>query len=186
MPFEFHNRLYRSFSNSVCVTWKGRTGPVEFRNMYRTHGKSVYNYILWICKNPDLSKDILQTVFIHAWTSNRALPETEDGLRKWLFTTARNAFIDSYRSQVRLSRLRDRYEKEMDNGPDEMHGGFFKEMLSECSELERSILYLHLKAGYSYAEVGVMLELTEGHARVVACRAFKRLREILRRNNNGR
>jgi RNA polymerase sigma-70 factor, ECF subfamily len=158
---------------------------MEFRNMYRTHGKSVYNYILWISKNPDMSKDILQTVFINAWTSNRALPESEDGLRRWLFTTARNAFIDTYRCQARLSRLRDQYDKEMNNGLDETSGGFFKEILSECSELERSILYLHLKAGYSYTEIGAMLEITEGNARVVACRAFKRLREILRRKNNG-
>jgi RNA polymerase sigma factor (sigma-70 family) len=50
-------------------------------------------------------------------------------------------------------------------------------MLSECTESERSILYLHLKAGYSHAEIGSILDLSESNVRVKTCRAIKRLRE---------
>jgi RNA polymerase sigma factor (sigma-70 family) len=52
------------------------------------------------------------------------------------------------------------------------------ELVSECSDDERSILYLHLKAGYSYGEIAPMLNLSESNVRVKACRAIKHLRDL--------
>jgi len=152
--------------------------------MYEAHGGNIYNYLLWMTKDPETSRDILQIVFIRAWEA-RSLPENEDALKRWLFTTARNAFFDSYRSRSRLSRLRARYAREFYQAPPEAPRGIFWEILSECSDGERSILYLHLKAGYSYGEIGSVLDMSESNVRVRACRAIKRLREIyLRRKPN--
>ena len=149
----------------------------KFRDMYEAHGGSIYNYLLWMTKDAETSRDILQTVFIRAWEA-KTLPGNEDALKRWLFTTARNAFFDSYRSRGRLSRLRVRYSRETYETPPEPPGGLFREMLAECTDNERSILYLHLKAGYSYAEIGGILALSESNVRVKACRAIKRLREL--------
>jgi RNA polymerase sigma-70 factor (ECF subfamily) len=154
----------------------------KFRDLYETHGGNVYNYLLWMTKDAETSQDVLQTVFIRAWES-KSLPENEGALKRWLFTTARNAFFDSYRSHARFSRLRARYSREFYQAPHTAPSGFFGEILSECSEGERGILYLHLKAGYSYAEIGTILDLSEANVRVKACRAIKRLREIYARRN---
>lgn len=158
------------------------SGPVghrerKFRELYKVHGPSIYNYLLWMTKDRETSSDILQTVFIRAWEA-RLLPGNEDALKRWLFTTARNAFFDTYRGRSRLSRLRVRYAREFYEAPKETHTSLFREILSECSADERSILYLHLKAGYSYGEIGSILDLSESNVRVKTCRAIKRLREM--------
>jgi RNA polymerase sigma-70 factor, ECF subfamily len=150
----------------------------QFKAIYDTHSRALYNYILWMTKSGDASKDVLQTVFIRVWNC-ASLPDNEDHLRRWLFTAARNACLDTFRAHSRLSRLRSRYNSEDFTRPDEPAGGVFWDLLSECSETERCILYLHLKMGYSYGEIGTILGMTEGHARIKMFRAIKRLRQLL-------
>jgi RNA polymerase sigma factor (sigma-70 family) len=146
----------------------------KFRDLYEAQGKNIYNYLLWMTKDVETSREILQIVFIRVWEA-KSMPENGEAIKRWLFTTARNAFFDSYRSHSRLSRLKVRYATEYFQ-PQEAPNGVFWEMLSECSDSERSILYLHLKAGYSYEEIGSILDLSESNVRVKACRAIKRLR----------
>jgi RNA polymerase sigma-70 factor (ECF subfamily) len=152
------------------------------QSLYTTHAKTLYNYILWMTRNTEASKDILQTVFIRLWKSRNA-PSGEDDLRRWLYTMAKNACYDTFRAHARFSRLRDHYTAEFVSTNDDPHEGFFWDMLSEVSETERCILYLHLKAGYSYAEIGRIVELSESNVRVKVCRAIKRLRKVCVRNS---
>jgi RNA polymerase sigma-70 factor, ECF subfamily len=163
--------------DSLAHVGAGSIRIKKFRNTYDAHGGAIYNYLLWMTKDAETSRDILQTVFIRLWEA-KSLPENEDALRRWLFTTARNAFFDSYRSHCRFSRLREHYNREYFQAPPEAPEGQFWNMLSECSDSERSILYLHLKEGYSYKEIGVILNLGESNVRVKTCRAIKRLREL--------
>ncbi|HMD69455.1 MAG TPA: sigma-70 family RNA polymerase sigma factor [Chitinivibrionales bacterium] len=150
-------------------------------SLYATHAKSLYNYVLWMTRNTEASKDILQTVFIRLWKSAN-VPQGEDDVRRWLYTAAKNACYDSFRSHARFSRLRSHYTAEFMSTETDPHDGFFWDMLSELSETERCILYLHLKAGYSYAEIGRIVELSESNVRVKVCRAIKRLRDVCARS----
>jgi RNA polymerase sigma-70 factor (ECF subfamily) len=152
-------------------------------SLYTAHAKSLYNYILWMTRNTDASKDILQIVFIRLWKSSSA-PMGDDDIRRWLYTSAKNACYDSFRSHARLSRLRAHYTAEFVSTDTDPHDGFFWDMLSELSETERCILYLHLKAGYSYAEIGRIVELSESNVRVKVCRAIKRLRDVCARSTS--
>jgi RNA polymerase sigma factor (sigma-70 family) len=148
-----------------------------FNSLYNAHAKSLYNYILWMTRNTEASKDILQTVFLRLWKSDAA-PEDEVGIRRWLYTMAKNSCYDSFRAHSRFTRLRAHYTAQFQSTNVDPHDGFFWDMLEELSETERCILYLHLKAGYSYAEIGRIVDLSESNVRVKVCRAVKRLREV--------
>jgi RNA polymerase sigma-70 factor (ECF subfamily) len=149
--------------------------------LYDVHAKTLYNYILWMTRNTEESKDILQTVFIRLWKSDNA-PCGEEDIRRWLFTMAKNASLDMFRSSARQTHLRAHYTADFQSTDTDPHDGFFWDMLSELSETERSILYLHLKAGYSYAEIGRIVDLSESNVRVKMCRAIKRLRDVCARS----
>jgi len=156
-----------------------------FKALYDAHSKGLYNFILWMTRDADTARDILQTVFIRAWKSD-SLPQGFEDRNKWLFTTARNACYDSFRHSARLRSFKERYEGHLRAAGDEIHDGIFWDILSECSETERCILYLHLKAGYSYSEIGTITEMSEANVRVKVCRAMKTLREkYARSRNNG-
>ncbi|HUI91360.1 MAG TPA: sigma-70 family RNA polymerase sigma factor [Chitinivibrionales bacterium] len=152
-----------------------------FNALYSIHAKSLYNYILWMTRNTEASKDILQTIFIRLWKSDSA-PDDEVGIRRWLYTMAKNACYDTFRAHSRFSRLRAHYTADFQSTDTDPHDGFFWDMLEELSETERCILYLHLKAGYSYAEIGRIVDLTESNVRVKMCRAIKRLRDVCARS----
>lgn len=152
--------------------------------LYNAHAKGLYNFILWMTRDSDASRDILQTIFIRAWKSD-SLPESFEDRNKWLFTAARNACYDTFRSSARLKILKLRYENHIRiDDEDEVHEGIFWDMLSECSEIERCILYLHLKSGYSYAEIARIVGMTEANVRVKVCRAMKALREKYSRSKS--
>jgi RNA polymerase sigma-70 factor, ECF subfamily len=169
-------------STPAIAEGEGGRKARNIKEIYGRHARTIYNYLLWMTKDVDTSGDILQTVFIRAWES-RSLPENEEALKRWLFTTARNAFFDTYRSHRRHLNLRVRYAREYEP-PQEPDSNIFRELVDQCSDDEKSILYLHLKAGYSYAEIAPMLELSESNVRVKACRAVKRLRELMTRRKS--
>jgi DNA-directed RNA polymerase specialized sigma24 family protein len=54
------------------------------------------------------------------------------------------------------------------------------ELLEVLSAEERSVVYLHIKMGYNYNEIGRLLDMNENAVRVKAFRAFRRLREKAR------
>jgi len=65
----------------------------EIVTRYQAH---VYTYVMSITKNPDLSSDIIQDVFVRVFKKLHKYNE-EDKLKNWLFTLARNITMDYYR-----------------------------------------------------------------------------------------
>lgn len=152
----------------------------EFNKIYNVYGQRLYSFIIWLTHNRAASDDILQIVFVNIWRS-QAVPASEIELQRWLFTVARNACLDHFRKINRFSRFRTTYQNEYYQQPPDPDANFTWNELSELPEKEKSILYLHLKIGYTYKEIGDMLEMTENLVRVRAFRALKKLREKLTR-----
>jgi len=152
----------------------------EFRKIYQGYSRKLYNFILWMSRNRAAADDILQNVFASVWKCKSA-PAGEVELQRWLFTIARNASMDFFRKASRFSRFRAQYDLECDDHyiePDTKH--IWRE-LSVLPDTDRGIIYLHIKCGYSYREIGEMLNITENSVRVKAFRALKKLKESLTR-----
>lgn len=149
-----------------------------FRELYREHGKNLYNFILWITSSRSQCDDILQEVFVKVWRCD-TVPENPDEQRRWLLTVSRHTCLDFIRKSSRFARFRTRYKEEWYEQPADPDAPFLWEELQRLPEVERSILYLHLKIGHSYKEIAGMLELTENLVRVRAFRSLRKLRETL-------
>jgi RNA polymerase sigma-70 factor (ECF subfamily) len=152
----------------------------EFKRIYNEYGQRLYGFIIWLTHNRTVSDDILQNVFVNIWKS-RTVPSSEIELQRWLFTVARNAALDHFRKYTRYSRFRTYYQNEYYEPPADPDAHFTWNELSELPEKERSILYLHLKIGYTYKEIGEVMEISENLVRVRAFRALRKLREKLTR-----
>lgn len=150
----------------------------EFMSTYSAYSQKLFNFILWTTNNYTASQDILQNVFVKLWKCDN-VPSNPDEKRKWLFAIARNACMDHFRSTSRSTRLQESLTRESESPQVSPHDGISLQILSELPEIERSILYLHLKMGYLYKEIAEMLDLNETAVRVRACRALKKLREII-------
>lgn len=149
-----------------------------FKAVYREHGKNLYNFVLWITANRSLCDDILQEVFVKVWRCDTVPVEPEEQ-RRWLLTVCRHTCLDFLRKSSRFSRFRMKYQQEWYEQPADPDAPFLWEELQHLPEVERSILYLHLKIGHSYKDIGTMLNLSENLVRVRAFRSLKKLRETI-------
>ncbi|KMQ51743.1 RNA polymerase ECF-type sigma factor [Chitinispirillum alkaliphilum] len=148
-----------------------------FREFYNNHANKVYTFILWLTQNRSSADDILQEVFVKAWKSEK-IPSEQGEQLPWLYRVARNAAIDHYRKTRRFTDLKRDYTLEQKSCcglPTEDKGIWA--WLEKLAYTEKSILYLHLRDGYSYREIGEIMGMTENNVRVKAFRALKKLKE---------
>jgi len=162
------------------ATKAGKMNDREFTALYNEHGRNLYNFTIWITANRAMCDDIIQEVFIKVWRIGK-IPSDPIECRRWLLTITRNTCLDFLRKTTRLNRLRNKYKDEIHEPASDPDAPFIWNELRNLPEMERSILYLHLKVGHPYGEIARMLEVTENLVRVRAFRALKRLRETLKK-----
>ena len=148
----------------------------EFKSIYHECGRDLYNFILWITGNRSACDDILQDVFIKVWNCDES-PRDPEERKRWLLTITRNTCLDFFRKNSSFSRFTIKYKRDWYEPPEDPDAPFLWNVLQELPEVERSILYLHLKIGHSYKEIADTLKLTENLVRVKAFRALKKLKE---------
>ncbi|MDD5674633.1 MAG: sigma-70 family RNA polymerase sigma factor [Chitinivibrionales bacterium] len=155
-----------------------------FNALYGRYATRLYNYLLCLTHNRAMSEDILQTVFVNVWHTEAA-PVDEKECAHWLFAIAHNACFDMFRKNSRFSHLRLRYahEKSLARNPDSDTGSAW-EMLTALPELERSIIYLNIKMGYTYREIAPIVRTSENNVRIRAFRALKKLRQRFIKEKN--
>ncbi len=150
----------------------------EFNHIYASYAQPLYNYAVWLTGNRQASDDILQTVFMRVWRSG-SVPDNGRACKAWLYTICRNACMDFFRARRRSIRFRLSYERERpgchESGAEER---LIWRQLQRLGEIDRSIVYLHVKMGWSYADIASLHAMTENNVRVRAFRAFRRLRKL--------
>jgi RNA polymerase sigma-70 factor (ECF subfamily) len=153
----------------------------EFKQLYDRNARRIYNFILWTTGNRSVCDDIVQTVFIKVWRSS-AVPDSAGEQTAWLYAVARNACIDYFRSTRHFAEYNDEINsavEQSDTARDDGNQAWHE--VRGLPDTERAIVFLHIKMGYSYGEIGRFLAMTENHVRVTAFRALRKLRDILMR-----
>jgi len=154
-----------------------------FERLYARHKGMMFNYFLRATGERELSEELFQELFLRVF-DGRARYEPRRPFRVWLFTLARNLLRDRWRQLGRLPRWEE--GAETDVGPDteticserEQAGRVRAAVLSLPPAL-REALVLSRYHGLSFAEVGEIVECSEGAARVRLFRALERLRQLL-------
>jgi RNA polymerase sigma factor (sigma-70 family) len=137
-----------------------------------------------------LCEDLLQTTFARLHAA-RASYRAGSPVRPWLFTIAARVRIDELRRRQRrprsagdaeLEQLTDHAEHPDDDLlPDqEARASSVREALATLPPSHRMVIHLHRFEGLSFAEIGEVLGISAGAARIRAFRAYGVLREKLR------
>jgi RNA polymerase sigma-70 factor (ECF subfamily) len=155
----------------------------EFNRIYNEYATRLYTYAVWLTGNRPVCDDIIQTVFMKLWKGVR-LPADPREQSLVLYTITRHTTLDFIRKYKRFARFRLKYArvaaKMHFDTPDKK---FFWETLNDLPELERTILFLHIRIGYSYREIGTLVDSNEAAVRIRAFRALKQLRTTVSRND---
>jgi RNA polymerase sigma-70 factor, ECF subfamily len=152
----------------------------DFSALYRRHAPDVFRFALYLSGNRSDAEDITSETFVRAWAASE--PIRVATVKGYLFTIARNLFLQGLRRKARHVELHDEHVDPR-AGPhaqvewsDEL-----REVLSELQklpEVDRSALLMRAVDEMPYEEIARALELSLAAVKVKIHRARRALASI--------
>jgi RNA polymerase sigma-70 factor, ECF subfamily len=159
-----------------------------FERLFRSLAPSIHAFFARSVGRGGVAEDLLQTTFLKLHAARGSWRRGER-LRPWVFTIAARVRVDWFRSQGRSEReLAGDGAPEPDprSDPDPAEAVLAEERaervraaLDSLPEPQRLILHLHRFEGLTFGEIGNVLGISEGAARLRAFRGYARLRSLL-------
>ena len=152
--------------------------PKALASLYRAYGAALYRLAYRLTGTPQDAEDVVHDVFV-------GLPEA---LGRYEERGSLVGWLKRVTARVALMRLRTRTrrgEVTLDatlptvDRPAEVESEALRSAIDALPDRLRSVLVLKEVEGYSHAEVGQLLGISEGASRVRLSRAMKRLRKML-------
>ncbi|RYY41732.1 MAG: RNA polymerase sigma factor [Chitinophagaceae bacterium] len=150
----------------------------EYNECVTLHADAVYRFIVKNLRHEEDARDVVQTAFEKLW---RARTEVDpEKSKSFLFTIAYNAMIDHLRKVKRIY-LKEEFNPDLKviNRPVHNAKAVLEEALSRLSETQRSLVMLKDYEGYSYEEIGQILNLNSSQVKVYLHRARLQLKQYL-------
>jgi len=150
---------------------------LTFEELYVSYSPEVFRFANWLSGNVNDAEDITAETFTRAWV-NFARIRTET-LKAYLFTIARNIYLESLRKHRDHETLNDAHsdshptlEKSLEtrNEIDQIRA-----TLLTLPEIDRSAFVMRVQYDLSYAEVARVLQTSEGAVKVKVHRVRKLL-----------
>ena len=148
----------------------------EYNRSVDQFSDHIYRYIVKQIRDDELAKDIVQESFIKLWERVDKIEYSK--AKSWLFTTAYHTMIDIIRKR--------KFEQKVDELPQESHSSGYSDLkywldkgLETLPEIQRSVLLLRDYEGYSYLEIGEILNLNESQVKVYIYRGRIALKKFI-------
>jgi len=150
----------------------------EYNDCVNLHADHVYRFIVKNLRHEDDARDVVQSAFEKLWR-NRETVETEKS-KSYLFTVAYHNMIDHIR-KVRRVHLREAFDETAKTSSREINNtrAVLHEALARLSETQRSLVMLKDYEGYSYEEIGQIMNLSESQVKVYLHRARLQLKDYI-------
>lgn len=155
---------------------------VAQKSLYDQYSKMMYGLCVRYSSNADEAKDILQDGFIKVFSKLNQFG-FNGSFEGWLKRIFINTALEYYRANKNHM-----YHSDVENAMDKPHNDFALEQISRKEILEvmgrlapgyRNVLNLYVIEGYSHAEIGEMLGISEGTSKSQLNRARAQLQVML-------
>ena len=132
----------------------------EYNDCVNTYADNVYRFILKNLRHEEDARDVVQTAFEKLW---RNRDEVDNGkCKSYLFTVAYNCMIDHLRKIKRVYLKEEfREDSRIADRPHNNAKEILERALARLSETQRSLVLLKDYEGYSYEEIGRIMNLIE-------------------------
>jgi len=155
----------------------------EYNDCVKTYADNVYRFILKNLRHEEDARDVVQTAFEKMWRNKDSVDAEK--CKSYLFTVAYHQMIDHIRKVKRIS-LREEFnenEKVQDKPANNLKK-ILDEALNRLSETQKSLVLLKDYEGYSYEEIGEIMNLNPSQVKVYLHRARVQLKEYLVKMEN--
>ena len=150
---------------------------LNFQDLYEAYAAEVYRFAHWLAGDSAEAEDITSETFIRAWTHNNTI-RTET-LKAYLFTIARNYYLEKQRKQKRQAPL-EALLSDPAPGPEAVVESKLEllsvqRILGGLPEIDRAAFALRVQHELPYAEIARILDLSLAAAKVKVHRVRKKL-----------
>ncbi|HAI84709.1 MAG TPA: RNA polymerase sigma factor, partial [Chitinophagaceae bacterium] len=137
----------------------------EYNQCVHQYADNVFRFIVKNLKHEEDARDVVQSAFEKLWR-NREQVEVATA-KSYLFTIAYNQMIDHLRKVKRMS-LQDDFTNDTRTVQQQTTQlkKTLQEALNRLSETQRSLVMLKDYEGYSYEEIGKIMDLNESQVKV--------------------
>jgi RNA polymerase sigma factor (sigma-70 family) len=151
----------------------------EYNECVSLYADNVYRFILKNLRHEEDARDVVQTAYEKLWR-NRDMVEYAKS-KSYLFTVAYNQMIDHLRKNKRVS-YKDDFgsDAQVEQQPVSRDTKkILNDALNRLNETQRSLVMLKDYEGYSYEEIGKIMNLNESQVKVYLHRARLTLKSYL-------
>jgi len=150
----------------------------EYNECVNLYADNVFRFIVKNLRNEEDARDVVQTAFEKLWRNRQDVDGTKS--KSYLFTVAYNQMIDHLRKVKRIHLKEDfKEEVRVQNRHVDNAKAVLQEALARLSETQRSLVMLKDYEGYSYEEIGQIMNLNPSQVKVYLHRARLQLKEYI-------
>jgi len=154
-----------------------RSGMFTFQDLYESYATEVYRFAFWLAGDSFDAEDITSETFVRAWVNHSTI-RTET-LKAYLFTIARNIYLEQQRKRKHQAALEDIYPDPAP-GPDRLTEAQVElqrvqQFLQTLPEIDRAAFVLRVQHELPYIEIARVLGLSLAAAKVKVHRARVKL-----------
>ncbi|MEM7280994.1 MAG: RNA polymerase sigma factor [Pseudomonadota bacterium] len=165
-------------SDEQLIQWVAQGDASCVGTLFERHHKGVYRYCLQITKQPPMSEDVVQEVFLKVMKKAKSY-RGDGSFKAWLFNIARNVTFDHLKSAQRRAQPPGLLDQASPSSEDLVSGsqelGRVSKALASLPEKVREVIWLGRFEFDGYEELAVALGCSPGTARVRMHRAMKQL-----------
>ena len=150
---------------------------LNFQDLYASYAAEVYRFAFWLAGDSSEAEDITSETFIRAWV-NRSTIRTET-LKAYLFTIARNAFLQWQRKRNRQAALEDVYADPAPGPLQRVQTRLellrVQKFLQTLPEIDRAAFVMRVQHELPYTEIARVLGSSLTAAKVKVHRVRRKL-----------
>lgn len=155
----------------------------EYNECVTVYADNVYRFILKNLRHEEDARDVVQTAFEKMWRHREEVDSNKS--KSYLFTVAYHQMIDHIRKVKRIQ-LKEEFHDEtrVQDRPVNNLKKVLNEALNRLNETQRSLVLLKDYEGYSYEEIGQIMNLNASQVKVYLHRARVQLKDYLVKMEN--
>ncbi|MGB0915814.1 MAG: RNA polymerase sigma factor [Crocinitomicaceae bacterium] len=152
----------------------------EYNSAINEHSDNLFGYAIKFLRNREDAKDIVQDVFEKLWINRKKVEVAK--AKSWMFTTAHNSMINlsNKKGRLHLSDEMKNFDKGTINPNSFESNQVVERAVSILPPVQKSVILLRDLEGYSYKEIGDILNLNDSQVKVYLFRARKKIKKQLK------
>ena len=151
----------------------------EYNKCVDLYADNVYRFVLKNIKDVDKAKDIVQDTYEKMWL--KRLSVQAEKAKSYMFTTAYRTLIDLVRREKKQGNMDEANYNDLSHSS---HYSNLNEVLHDAIDKlpadQKAVTMLRDYEGYSYKEIGEILDLSDSQVKVYLFRGRKKIKKQLK------